>query len=306
MSIQIDHGIIRDLTDFSRVIGGVGNDTEAFRHSIGSEGVKAVEQMGIECVEIIRERVEKYAIDCDLKWGYCDVALKPRHLKGFEEYMQHLRDIGFNHEMRMLSREDTRQYVNSDIYLGGCYNEGWGHVHPLNLCLGEVRAAESLGAKIFEHSRVTSITYGDNPAVHTDKGRVNADYVVLCGNAYMEDLVPKLSARVLPSTSCIIATEPLTEQQLEQSMRQDVAVCDARTALDYYRLSADKRLLFGGLSNYTSLEPANIIDIMRKKMCHVFPALGDVKIDYKWSGQMGICVRRMPLMGRLDGNVLPD
>ena len=161
-----------------------------------------------------------------------------------------------------------------------------------------------MGAKIFELSAVKKITYGENPAVHTEKGIVRADYVVVCGNAYLGNLIPYLDNRVLPSTSCIVATEPLDEQQLEQSLRKDVAVCDSRTALDYYRLSADKRMLFGGLSNYTGLEPANVTEIMRAKMINVFPALKNVSIEYKWSGQMAMSIRRIPQMGRLQGNVL--
>lgn len=140
-----------------------------------------------------------------------------------------------------------------------------------------------MGAKIFEQTQITRITYGENPAVHTDKGSIKANHVILCGNAYMGNLVPYLDARVLPATSCIIATEPLSDEQLQQTMVRDVAVCDSRTALDYYRLSADKRLLFGGLSNYSGLEPANAQGIMQAKMAKVFPSLKNTRIDYSWS-----------------------
>ena len=126
---------------------------------------------------------------------------------------------------------------------------------------------------------------------------------MLCGNAYLGDLVPYIDNRVLPSTSCIIATEPLNEEQIAATLPKDVAVCDSRTALDYYRLSADKRMLFGGLSNYSGLEPTDISGVLRKKMLKVFPALENARIDYEWSGNMGISVRRMPQMGQLEGNV---
>ena len=177
-------------------------------------------------------------------------------------------------------------------------------MHPLNLCIGEAKAAENLGARIFEQSTVKKITYGNNPAVYTEKGTVKANYLVVCGNAYLGNLVPHLDARVLPATSCIIATEPLTDEQIDQSLRKDVAVCDSRTALDYYRLSADKRMLFGGLSNYTGLEPSNVVAIMRAKMEKVFPVLENARIEYKWSGQIAVIFRRMPAMGQLEGNVL--
>jgi len=282
-----------------QIIGGYGSDPSAFSSSIGSEGVKIVESMGSECVQIIKERIEKYNIDCDLKWGYCEVGLKKRHLKSYREWAAE------DSAIQILDQNEIKQYVNSDLYLGGYYREDWGHIQPLNLCIGEAKAAEVMGAKIFEQTQITRITYGENPAVHTDKGSIKANHVILCGNAYMGNLVPYLDARVLPATSCIIATEPLSDDQLQQTMVRDVAVCDSRTALDYYRLSADKRLLFGGLSNYTGLEPSNVKAIMHAKMTKVFPSLKHTRIDYSWSGSMGISVRRMPQIGRIkNSNVL--
>ena len=282
-----------------QIIGGYGQNPGAFRSTIGSEGVDIVEGMGVECVDIIKQRIEKYNIDCDLKWGYCEVGLKKRHLKSYQQWAED------DPAMHLLDQDQIKEYVNSELYLGGYYREDWGHIQPLNLCIGEAKVAQSLGANIFENSQVTNITYGDNPVVTTQKGSVKAGHVILCGNAYMGKLVPYLDARVLPATSCIIGTEPLSDEQLQQTMVRDVAVCDSRTALDYYRLSADKRLLFGGLSNYTGLEPTNAEAVMRNKMAKVFPSLKNVKIDYSWSGRMGISVRRMPQIGRLkNSNIL--
>lgn len=282
-----------------QIIGGYGQNPGAFRSTIGSEGVDIVEGMGVECVDIIKQRIEKYNIDCDLKWGYCEVGLKKRHLKSYQQWAED------DPAMHLLDQDQIKEYVNSELYLGGYYREDWGHIQPLNLCIGEAKVAQSLGANIFENSQVTNITYGDNPVVTTQKGSVKAGHVILCGNAYMGKLVPYLDARVLPATSCIIGTEPLSDEQLRQTMVRDVAVCDSRTALDYYRLSADKRLLFGGLSNYTGLEPTNAEAVMRNKMAKVFPSLKNVKIDYSWSGRMGISVRRMPQIGRLkNSNIL--
>ena len=282
-----------------QIIGGYGQNPGAFRSTIGSEGVDIVEGMGVECVDIIKQRIEKYNIDCDLKWGYCEVGLKKRHLKSYQQWAED------DPAMHLLDQDQIKEYVNSELYLGGYYREDWGHIQPLNLCIGEAKVAQSLGANIFENSQVTNITYGDNPVVTTQKGSVKAGHVILCGNAYMGKLVPYLDARVLPATSCIIGTEPLSDEQLQQTMVRDVAVCDSRTALDYYRLSADKRLLFGGLSNYTGLEPTNAEAVMRNKMAKVFPSLKNVKIDYSWSGRMGISVRRMQQIGRLkNSNIL--
>lgn len=287
-----------------QIIGGIGHDAEQFEKHIGKTGVRAIYDMGNECCEIIRERVAKYDIDCDLTWGYCDVALKPRHMREFEAFKTYHERMGYAHSLELLDHDSLKQEVNADCYLGGLLNRnGNGHVHVLNLCIGEARAAESLGVKIFEQSRVIKIDQGNNPVVYTEQGQVRASHIVLCGNAYMDNLVPKLASRVLPSNSSVITTEPLTDEQARAIMPGNRAICDPRTALDYFRLTADKRLLFGGLSNYTGLEPTNLVETMRGKMLKVFPSLKDVRIEYGWSGQMGIGLNRMPQLGRLNGNV---
>lgn len=286
-----------------QIIGGIGHDAERFEKRIGKQGVRSIYDMGLEACEIIRERVQKYQIDCDIKWGYCDVALKPRHMKQFAEWKAHEEKMGNPHSYVLLDRDELRDHVNSPVYHGGLLNRGNGHLHPLNLCIGEARAAEKLGASIYEKSQVVRISHGDKPQVHTERGSVTANFVVLCGNAYMGQLIPSLASRVLPSSSSVVATAPLPDALVQEIMPGDLAVCDPRTALDYFRLSADNRMLFGGLSNYTGLEPKNLEAVIRKKMEKVFPALAGVPIDYGWSGQMGIGLNRMPQLGRLASNV---
>jgi gamma-glutamylputrescine oxidase len=286
-----------------QIIGGVGHDPERFKKSIGEAGVRSIYQMGIEARDVIRERVETYDIQCDLKWGYCDVALKPRHMKQFAEWREFETRIGNPHPYTLLDRQELKEYVNSERYLGGLHNTANGHIQPLNLCIGEARALETLGGRIFEQSRVVSLEHGTHPRVRTEQGSVSARQVVFAGNAYMGRLIPELASRVLPSCSSVIATEPLSQELAEKLVPGDVAVCDPRTALDYFRLSADRRMLFGGLSNYTGMEPKNLREVMRRKMSAVFPELADVRIDHAWSGWIGIGINRMPQLGRLADNV---
>lgn len=191
-----------------QVIGGIGHTPERFKKSIGSEGIRAIYQMGIEARDVIRERVERYDIQCDLKWGYCDVALKPRHMKQFAEWQAFEKEIGNPHPYTLLNREEIKAYVNSDRYLGGLHNTANGHLHPLNLCIGEAQALSALGGAIYEQSKVVAIEPGALPVVRTEAGSITAKTVVLAGNAYMAGLVPKLSKRVLPSASSVIATAP--------------------------------------------------------------------------------------------------
>ncbi len=286
-----------------QIIGGIGHDPERFIKAIGEEGVREIYQMGIEARDVIRERVETYAINCDLKWGYCDVALKPRHMQQFAEWQAFEKRIGNPHPYTLLDREELKEFVRSDRYLGGLHNTANGHIQPLNLCIGEARALESLGGRIFEQSRVHVLEHGERPVVRTEQGSVSAMQVVFAGNAYLGGLIPKLASRILPSSSSVIATEPLGEELARELLPGDVAVCDPRTALDYFRLSADRRMLFGGLSNYTGLEPKDLEGVMRRKMEAVFPQLEGVRIDYAWSGWIGIGLNRMPQLGRLADNV---
>ena len=286
-----------------QIIGGIGHTPERFKKCIGEQGIKTIYQMGIEARDVIKERIETYDIDCDLKWGYCDVALKPRHMKEFAAWRDWEKAIGNPHPYTLLDSSELKGFVNSDRYLGGLHNTANGHIHPLNLCVGEAAAAVSRGARVFEQTRAIEIISGDNPVVKTEHGSITAKQVVLAGNAYMGKLIPKLSFRVLPSASSVIATEPLSEALATKLLPADVAVCDPRTALDYFRLSADRRMLFGGLSNYTGMEPKNLVPVMRKKMRNVFAELADIKIEYAWSGWIGIGINRMPQLGKLAPNI---
>ena len=282
-----------------QLIRGVGHGLEQFEGIIGKDGVRQMKLMGLHAVEIVRQRVERFNIACDLTWGYCDLANKPRDLEGFAEEADELRSLGYRHETRLLQANEVRSVVGSDRYVGGFVDMGSGHLHPLNLALGEAGAAAQLGVKLFEHSAVTRIDYGPEVRVHTAQGSVRANSLVLGCNAYLKDLNPQLSGKVLPAGSYIIATEPLSEAQAHALLPQNMAVCDQRVALDYYRLSADRRLLFGGACHYSGRDPQDIAAYMRPKMLEVFPHLKDVKIDYQWGGMIGIGANRLPQIGRL-------
>lgn len=286
-----------------QLIRGIGEDVDQFKNQIGSDGVNAIEKMGIEAVEVVTDRVSKYGIECDLTMGYCDLAHKPRHMKALADDKAWLESIGYAHETRLLEKEDMHTVVGSDNYIGGMTDMGSGHVHPLNLVLGEAAAAIKLGVQVFEQSPVKDIQYGADITVKTDKGRVTCDKLVICGNAYVAGLNKKLEGRVLPAGSYVIATEQLPDDLAKKVLPQNMAVCDQRVALDYYRLSADNRLLFGGLCNYSGRDPKSIVDTLKPHMDLVFPYLKDIKIEYQWGGMIGIGANRMPQIGRLRENV---
>jgi len=282
-----------------QIIRGVGHDVDQFEKQIGEEGVRNLKLMGIEAVDIVKRRVTELSIDCDLTMGYCDLANKPAHMESFLADKADLESLGYSHEMRMIERDQLHTVVNSDRYIGGMTDMGSGHLHPLNLALGEAAAAQQLGARLFEHSAVTQIDYGPCLTVHTSTGKVKAKQLVIGCNAYLGRLHPRLSSSVIPAGSYVIATEPLGEERARALIPQNMALCDQRVALDYYRLSADHRLLFGGACHYSGRDPADIAAYMQPKMLKVFPQLAGVKIDYQWGGMIGIGANRLPQIGKL-------
>ena len=286
-----------------QLIRGIGHGTAQFANSIGVDGVNALDHMGLEAVDIVRDRVKKYNIQCDLKMGYSDLAHKPRHMRELETEKEWLDSVNYSHETRLLKQHEMHEVVGSSNYIGGLIDMGSGHVHPLNLTLGEANAAQAQGVEIYEQSKVVNIEYRERPVVKTENGQVTADKLVICGNAYVAGINDELEARVLPAGSYVIATEPLPESVWRRVLPKDMAVCDLRVALDYYRLSADKRLLFGGLCNYSGRDPKSIVGTLKPHMDDVFPYLKDVKIEYQWGGMIGIGANRMPQVGRLHPNV---
>ncbi|WP_010489202.1 NAD(P)/FAD-dependent oxidoreductase [Pseudomonas sp. S9] len=284
-----------------QLIRGVGHGVEQFESVIGAQGVRELKLMGLEAVDIVRKRVEQFSIDCDLTWGYCDLANKPRDLEGFAEDAAELKSLGYQHELRLLQPNQMHEVVGSDRYVGGLIDMGSGHPHPLNLALGEAAAAQALGVQLFEDSTVTRIEYGAEVKVHTANGVVRANNLVLACNAYLGDLNSNLGGKVLPAGSYIIATEPLSVEQAQAIIPKNMALCDQRVALDYYRLSADNRLLFGGACHYSGRDPEDISGYMRPKMLEVFPELKNTRIDFQWGGMIGIGANRLPQIGRLKG-----
>jgi glycine/D-amino acid oxidase-like deaminating enzyme len=253
--------------------------------------------------DIIRERVARYGIQCDLKDGFVEVAPKASQVAYFDEYAVDREKHNSGHKYEVWDREKTCEMLGTTAFHGGfvCYRDG--HLHPLNLCIGEAQAAHSLGVRIYEQSPVTGIEHGARARVKTGNGHIDADAVVIAGNAYSQ-LEPKhLSNLIFPAGSYIIATERLPDEVAESINRKDVAVCDVNEVVDYYRLSADKRLLFGGACNYSGRDPSSIQSYILPRMLRVYPRLRNVRIEYEWGGKIGIVLRRIPTVGRINNNV---
>jgi glycine/D-amino acid oxidase-like deaminating enzyme len=285
-----------------QIIGGISGEKIIARH-LGEDADEVCRELRWAGNEIIRERVQKYAIECDLKYGYLDVAIKSRHIRDLEVRCDQLSKDNFPHEFRLLSSDETRETIGTSAYIGALLNMANGHLHPLKMCVGEARAAVSLGATIYEQSPVLDIEHGSRPRVVTEHGAVTADFVVLAGNAY-HALGGKLRGIMFPVNSFIIATKPLSEETVRTINPRDLAVCDPNFVLEYFRLSADKRLLFGGRCNYFGSDPEVIKKNLRPRLQKIYPQFANIGLDYAWGGTIGVPINRVPQLGRLATNVL--
>ena len=284
-----------------QIIGGISGEAELIRKN-GEDARELIWDMRWAGHDIIRERVRKYDIDCDLKFGYLDVAIKDRHLRDLDAEHERLAAHNFPYKYRMLSKEETQETIGTKAYIGSLMNMGNGHLHPLNMCIGEANAAVTQGATIYEQSPVLSIKKGSRPKVITQQGSVSADFVVIAGNAY-HALEKKLRGIMFPVSSFIMATEPLSEELIGLINPKDLAVCDPNFVLEYFRLSADKRLLFGGRCNYYGSDPDVIQKNLRPRMEKIYPVLESTKIDFAWGGTIGVPINRVPQLGRVSPNV---
>lgn len=294
-----------------QVTGSLSGDEamrKQMRKKLGSEVDDFIWGLRFRGHDIIKNRVEKYGINCDLKFGHLHAAYKPSHMGELTDNYNEAVKHGMGDQVELLTREQMPDYLETDIYHGALYNKKNMHLHSLNLCLGEARAAESLGAVIFENSPVIDIDHGNAkagipPKVITAKGSVTANSVMLAGNAYHRLERLKMSGKIFPAAGGIVTTEPLGKDVAKLINPKDLAVYDCRFVLDYYRMTADNRLLFGGGANYSGRPSRDIEAEMRPALEKTFPRLKGVKIDFQWSGMMGIVINRIPQLGKLSDNV---
>lgn len=279
-------------------------DQRSLEEKLGREWAHRLWSLAMDGLATVKDLISTYEIDCDLKPGVLHAAWKHGEVEWFDEEVEHLKSEYGYHMARFVPREEMREMVATDRYHAGLLDMGAAHIHPLNYCLGLARAAMSKGARICENSRVVDISRGDPARVKTAGGSITARHVVLACNGYLGGLEPRIAPRIMPVNNFILATEPLGEARARALIRDDVGVQDTKFVIDYYRLSADGRLLFGGGENYSGRLPRDLAAFVRKPMLRVFPQLENVRIDYAWSGTLAITLPRIPDFGRLAPNVI--
>ncbi len=285
-----------------QAIFGFGCDQHNITSMLGIEDSRRLFDFSLEGLRLIQERCSKYAIQCDWRPGHAHVAIKPRHIAELKYWQADLEN-NFSYSTRWWEKEKLKEQLATDRYIGALYDEHSGHLHPLKYTLGLARAALSLGVKIFEGSEVLALQRGAKPVFKTRHGQVQCDYAVLAGNAYVQGIAQELDSKIMPVGTYIGASEPLGETTARSLIKNDMAVADINWALDYFRLSADHRMLFGGRASYSTLPPPNLRGVMTRRMTRVFPQLKNLKFEYIWGGYVDISLSRAPHWGRLGSNI---
>ena len=283
---------------------GIAAGQAKLERLIGAADARAVWNVSVEALALMRDLIARYSIDCDWTEGFLYTAVKERQVRELQAELSELREQLDYPSARYVARAELRELLATDRYLGALYDSNSAHLHPLNYTLGLARAAEQHGARIFESTRAISFSPASAQVrVQTPKGEVRARFLVLCGNVYLGDTAPALAAKIMAVATYIVATEPLGEQRARQLIANNAAVSDMNWVLDYFRRSADHRLIFGGRVNYSGLKSFDAPGATRVRMLRVFPQLADVRMDYAWGGHVDITLNRAPHFGRLAPNV---
>ena len=285
-----------------QIVNGLNASLQTIDKRYGADTAKFVASIVQEGGQIIRQRIKHYDIACDLREENIFTALTGAHMRELEERQQLWASYGIKSQ-EMLSKDELQKYVRSDLYCGGMIDHSGGHMHPLNLALGEAAAFERLGGVIYENSTVIEVNHtAPRPIVKTAQGQMTCQTLIICGNAYLGNVVKELAPRVMPVSTQIMATKPLGQELARSLIPGDACIEDVRYILDYYRLSADYRLLFGGGTVYGGADPRDIKAKLQRNLNKVFPQLRNIDIDYAWSGNFALSFSRVPQIGRLGNN----
>ncbi len=291
-----------------QLIAGFACDQSVIEKTLGDDAARDAWDVTIAALDLVRERIKRFDIKCDLINGFLGVAVgenKGNHLKEWYEDMA--KRYHYDADTEWIEPIELKNWIASPRFHSGYHDRNSGHLHPLNYTLGLARGAASIGVRICEHTPVRSMVSGEPALLRTDEGSVRARFVVLAGNVYLPEVAPKLapalSRRIMPVGTYIIGTEPIDPTLKASLIPSNSAICDTNFVLDYFRFSADHRMLFGGRVSYSTMTPPNLKEDMGKRMKLVFPQLSGTKIEYSWGGYVDITINRAPDFGRYSPNV---
>ncbi|MFC3615477.1 NAD(P)/FAD-dependent oxidoreductase [Lutimaribacter marinistellae] len=286
-----------------QLIMGQRKEQDEIEALMGRADADRLWELAEDALNLTKNLIARHEIDCDLKPGVGVAGFTAKETKEMHGYADFLQERYGRGGIEKLDRDTMGALCPSPLYHGGILDEHSAHLHPLNYVLGLARAAEAAGAIIYEGTEVLDLREGGPVVLRSAGGTVTADHVILACNGYLGRLAPKVAARVMPINNFIVATEPLGDDAA-QVLSRDVAMADTKFVVNYFRLSRDKRLLWGGGETYGYRFPSDIAALVRKPMTEIFPHLRDIRIDYAWGGTLAITMRRMPYLARVGPNIL--
>ncbi len=281
---QVIHGLACDIADIER--------------QLGPAAAREVFAMSLEAIALIHARCERFGIDAEWRSGWLSVATserKARALRAAGEWLERRHA----YPMTWIARDELPRWIASPRYVAGCHDPRSGHLHPLKYTLGLARAAQALGVGLHEHSPVQAIEHGPQPVVRTAQGSLRCRHLLLAGNVYLEGLAPAIRARVMAAGTHIIASAPVGAAMAQRLIPCGAAVCDTNHVLDYFRFSADHRLLYGGRVSHAGASPQALADQLARRMRQTFPALAATPVEHAWGGFVDLTMNRAPDFGRL-------
>ncbi len=285
-----------------QALAGLACDQSVIEEQLGMEAARRVWAMTLEALDLITQRCARFGIDCDWQPGYLSLATSARKSRELQASHAHLQ-AHYGDKSTWIDAHELPKWIASPRFHSGLHDARSGHLHPLKYSLGLARAAAGLGVRIFENSAVTALTPGPTARLKTAAGEVRATHVLLAGNVYLQDLAPTLAKRIMPVGTYIVASEPIEPAVLHSLIPSRSAVCDTNFVLDYFRPTADHRMLYGGRVSYSTATPKNLAASMQKRMARTFPQLVDTRVEYAWGGFVDISMNRAPDFGRLGANV---
>ena len=278
----------------------------AMERQLSREDAHRAWDISIEAVQLLHDRIAQYGIDCDYTPGCMTLATSPRKARDLDAFVDHLA-CAYGYSLQWIGSAEIREWITSEQFHAGAFDPRAGHLHPLKYCLGLAHAAEVAGVRLFEDSAVTSIRRGARPLVKTAGGEVECRFAVLAGNVYLDQfggsVAPELMRRIIPVGTYIIATAPMSKERADVLIRRRAAVSDTNFVLDYFRITGDDRLLFGGADAFSGATPRNLVEQVRARMLAVFPQLADLDVPYAWGGFVDVTINHAPDFGRLEHNI---
>jgi gamma-glutamylputrescine oxidase len=288
-----------------QAIVGYASD-DAIESQLDPADARVAWQVTVDALHLLRSRIAEHRIDCDFVSGYMSLALNARKARELVRGTEEL-ERRYGYRMQTIAPAHVRDWITSERFHSGVYDPQSGHLHPLKYCLGLATAARAAGVRMYEDSPVTSVSRGVKPLVSTAHGDISCDFVVMAGNVYLNEygdaVAPEIAPRIMPVGTYIIATEPMGAERAAGLIRHRAAVCDTNFVLDYFRPTADHRMLFGGRVSYSGATPMNLAAGVRQRMLAVFPQLADLAVPHAWGGFVDITMNRAPDFGRVDKNI---